>query len=189
MTSTQAQDSGTAMRETFVRGMRRVANSVTVVTTDGPGGRCGATVSSFCSVSADPPSTLVCLKADSRIADAVAGNGGFCINILPTAFQDIADRFAGKLDHNLADRFDGLELESGHGMGPIISGSTAFSCSVRQSIAFETHRVFIAHVVGVEEGTSDPLAYLDGSYHNVSPKQAEIRAVTGNDAKGDCSAK
>ena len=68
-------------RKSFISAMRRVASSVTVVTTDGPGGRHGATVSAFYSV-ADPPSALVCLKADSRIARSVsARNGVFCVNV------------------------------------------------------------------------------------------------------------
>jgi flavin reductase (DIM6/NTAB) family NADH-FMN oxidoreductase RutF len=50
--------------------MRRVASSVTVVTTDGAAGRFGTTVSAFSSVSADPPTVLVCLFAQSRIAKA-----------------------------------------------------------------------------------------------------------------------
>ena len=52
-----------------------MAATVTVVTTDGPAGMAGATVSAFTSLSADPPSVLVCLKADSRIAQTVRDNG------------------------------------------------------------------------------------------------------------------
>jgi len=63
--------------------MRQVAATVTVVTTDGPSGQAGATVSAFTSLSADPPSVLVCLRADSRIARAVQDNGVFCVNVLP----------------------------------------------------------------------------------------------------------
>ena len=58
-------------RDNFLQAMRRVASSVTVVTTDGPHGRHGATVSAFCSVSADPPSVLICLRADSRIESRI----------------------------------------------------------------------------------------------------------------------
>jgi flavin reductase (DIM6/NTAB) family NADH-FMN oxidoreductase RutF len=49
----------TVARDPFIRAMRGVANSVAIVTTDGVAGRHGATVSAFCSVSADPPSVLV----------------------------------------------------------------------------------------------------------------------------------
>ena len=73
----------TSPRDAFITAMRQVAATVTVVTTDGPAGQSGATVSAFTSLSADPPSVLVCLKADSRIAKAVRDNGVFCVNILP----------------------------------------------------------------------------------------------------------
>ena len=59
-------------RTAFIHAMRGVAASVTVVTTNGKAGRRGATVSAFCSVSADPPTILVCLNKSSGIADAVA---------------------------------------------------------------------------------------------------------------------
>ena len=45
-----------AMRDRFLQGMSQLASPVSVVTTDGPGGRAGVTVSAVCSVSADPPS-------------------------------------------------------------------------------------------------------------------------------------
>lgn len=42
-------------REECIEALRDVASSVSVVATDGAAGRHGATVSAFCSVSADPP--------------------------------------------------------------------------------------------------------------------------------------
>ena len=88
-----------AMREgaraDFVAAMRGVANSVTIVTTDGPAGRCGATVSAFASVSADPPMVLVCLHAQSTIAALAQENGVFCVNVLPEGAGELAVRFAG----------------------------------------------------------------------------------------------
>lgn len=157
-------------RAEFIRAMRRVASSVTVVTTGGPAGRHGATVSAFCSVSADPPSALICLRADSRIAGLVAANGRFCINVLPCSRQDIADRFAGCHDDRVTDRFEGIEHARAPGLIPVIAGSTALSCVLRETVDFGSHRVFIGHVVDVSAGTSDPLAYLDGAYHRVVPR-------------------
>jgi flavin reductase len=40
-------------------------------------------------VSADPPSVLVCLRIESRIARAVTRNGMFCVNVL----KDSADKY------------------------------------------------------------------------------------------------
>jgi flavin reductase (DIM6/NTAB) family NADH-FMN oxidoreductase RutF len=46
--------------------MGRTAAGVTVVTTDGPAGRAGLTVSSPCSLSLEPASILFCVHAGSR---------------------------------------------------------------------------------------------------------------------------
>jgi Flavin reductase like domain len=58
----------------FRSAMRGAASGVTVVATDGPGGRFGQTVSAMCSVSADPPLVLICLHGRSPANDAIAAN-------------------------------------------------------------------------------------------------------------------
>ena len=119
-------DARSAARGAFIDAMRIVANSVAVVTTDGPGGLQGATVSAFSSVSADPPTILVCLRSQSRIAHAVAENGAFCVNVLPQYAQEIAERFAGGQDMHFANRFEGIGYECEPGFLPILHGATAF---------------------------------------------------------------
>ena len=52
----------TKLRNEFISCMRNLVSSVTVVTTDGKTGRHGATVSSFASVTADPPILSICLN-------------------------------------------------------------------------------------------------------------------------------
>lgn len=166
-----------APRADFISAMRGVASSVTVVTTDGPAGRHGATVSAFCSVSADPPSALVCLKADSRIARSVAANGAFCVNVLPQPRRDIADRFAGCHDDRVADRFDGVPCEPADGTIPGIAGATMFCCTLERTVDFGSHRIFIGHVTRVRAGAAEPLAYLNGAYHRVVPHRPSVPAT------------
>ena len=88
-------DTRSVDRDAFLAAMRQVAATVTVVTTDGLAGRAGATVSAFSSLSADPPSVLVCLRTDSRIARAVIENGAFCVNVLAEDAVEVARAFAG----------------------------------------------------------------------------------------------
>ena len=156
-------------RDTFVRAMRRVANSVAVVTTDGTAGRHGATVSAFSSVSADPPMMLVCLRSGSRIAEAVAANRSLCVNVLPNDRPDLANRFAGRDDHLVVDRFQGVDLMDAAGAAPQIDGATVFAGVVDQAVAAGSHSVFICRVQRVCQGLAAPLAYFDGGYHNVVP--------------------
>ena len=137
----------TAARDAFVAAMRQVATTVTVVTTDGPGGLMGATVSAFTSLSADPPAVLVCLKADSRIALAVADNGTFTVNVLPEDAVDVAQRFAGAFDHENPDRFHGV-IATPNEFGPILPRATAFTCTLQKTYRHATHQICIGRCRG-----------------------------------------
>lgn len=152
-------------RTDFIAAMRCVASSVCVVTTDGAAGRHGATVSAFCSVSADPPTVLVCLNMTSKIAELVRENGVFKVSVLPDGAEHIAERFAGLHDSTVADRFDGIETSGDlHG----ITGATILSCTLSQAVLEGTHLVCMGRVSDVTVGATMPLTYLAGRYHPLS---------------------
>lgn len=155
-------------RTAYVTAMRAVASSVTVVTTDGSAGRLGATVSAFSSVSADPPTALVCLRSESRIARAVAENGRFNVNLLLQDQRMIADRFAGAHDHEVSDRFEGIALNGKK--VPAILGASVFCCETTQTVVSGSHTIFIGHVTDLTDSAQNPLAYLNGTYHSVVPQ-------------------
>lgn len=155
----------------FIDAMRRVASSVTVVTTNGPAGRHGATVSAFCSVSADPPTVLVCLNGASRIAKAVLENKKLNINVLPQNADHIAQRFAGAHDCEIVDRFEGIPLNQDD--VPSVSGATVLSCDVDQTIPSGSHQIVIGKVKFVDTAYKHPLTYFDGAYHQVAPLMLE----------------
>lgn len=167
-------------RDRFIGAMRRVAASVTVVTTDGPAGRHGATVSAFSSVSADPPSVLICLNASSRIARAVQENGRFCVNVLPESGPEIADRFAGRHDDWIADRFSGVDTHGVPGTAPLIDGATGFFCDLQQCVTSGSHLIVIGHVHDVLDGQARPLAWREGGYHRVVPTDCAMRVAAGS---------
>lgn len=154
-------------RNEFISAMRRVANSVTVVTTNGAAGRHGATVSAFCSVSADPPTVLVCLNAKSRIARLVAENGHFNVNVLPDNAMGIANRFCGNDDEVLSDRFQDVEI--GPDAVPSISGATIFKCIVGEVIPSGSHLITTGLVQSTHMGNTTPLTHFNGAYHEVKP--------------------
>lgn len=156
-------------RQNFIDAMRQVASTVTVVTTDGPGGQMGATVSAFSSLSADPPSVLVCLKADSRIAQAVRDNGTFCVNILSEGAVEIAQRFAGAFDRDNPDRFDGLDVNITE-FGPTLPRATSFTCTLRHRHVHGSHAICIGDVTGISNAGEKPLTYLSGAFHIVRPQ-------------------
>lgn len=156
-------------RQAFLKAMRQVATSVTVVTTDGPAGRHGATVSAFVSVSADPPTVLVCLRSDSRTCAAIQRNRNFTVSVLTEQFSEVAQTFAGKFDASLADRFNGINIESFPDLAPGIQGASIFACAVAKLIEQHTHTIVIGHVEQVAAANRPPLLYHCGAYGRVSP--------------------
>ena len=157
-------------RDDFLAAMRRVAATVTVVTTDGPAGLGGATVSAFTSLSADPPAVLVCLRADSRIARMVLGNRAFCVNVLPEDAAKVATAFAGPSPDDPAERFHGLEISDG-AHGPMLPRATTFSCDLTEHVLHNTHAICIGAVRAISVAGEKPLTYLSGNYHRVRPQK------------------
>jgi len=165
-----------ASRDAFIRGMRGVASSVTVVTTDGPAGRHGATVSAFCSVSADPPTVLVCLRNGSRISEAVRRNGAFTVSVLSDDHQNTARAFCGEFDSVRADRFEGVEVVEYPGLAPGIEGATTFACKLVHSQEQCSHVICVGEVEHIGASGRSPLTYLDGAYRSLRSNPAQSRA-------------
>ncbi len=156
------------LREDFLAGMRYVANSVTVVTTNGVAGISGVTVSAFSSVSADPPTVLVCLNSASSTLEALQANKDFCVNVLPEGAKHIAERFAGFHDTAISDRFEGIDLTDSKGPSPVISGATAFICKLGETLSSGSHVICIGHIVETHAGNFTPLIYMDRKFKRIS---------------------
>ncbi|RJF91808.1 flavin reductase [Noviherbaspirillum saxi] len=154
------------LRENFVDGMSRVPNSVSVVTTDGIAGRFGVTVSATASVSADPPTLLVCVHHLSRASQAIIENGVFCVNLLHTEASRISDTFAGRVAAPEGDKFGCASWHTLQSGAPVIDGPlVAFDCKLMQHMQVNTHYIFIGGVLHVEFGkTARPLLHANRSY-------------------------
>ncbi len=155
-------------RDLFIKGMRQVASSVAVVTTLGATGRHGATVSAFSSVSADPPQLLVCLRSASRIAAAVEANRSFCLNILSVRHPHVAERFSGKHDTAVSDRFEGIDCRQDGEKWLVLKDSNAFGCQVIDTLVSGTHTVFLGNVMVVQTSSDEPLTYQQGRYRQLA---------------------
>ena len=86
----------TDLRQKFLEGMSKAACTVNVVTTNGPAGRAGLTVSAMSSVSADPMSLLVCVNAQSHSGNIIRENQVFCVNVLNERQAHISNVFSSR---------------------------------------------------------------------------------------------
>ncbi|MCU4651880.1 flavin reductase family protein [Roseibacterium sp. SDUM158016] len=151
------------LREAFLEGMSRSAASVSVVTTDGPAGRGGATVSAMTSISADGarPTMLTCLNASSSTLPLVLENGCFCINVLRTGQTEISDVFSGRLPAPGGDKFSGVATETmATGAPRIASALVSFDCRLISAEKIGTHHICIGEVAAVKTAhEGEPLLY------------------------------
>jgi flavin reductase (DIM6/NTAB) family NADH-FMN oxidoreductase RutF len=149
------------------RSMRAWSSGVTIVTATHNGERHGMTVSSFTSVSLEPPLIIISLHTDSRTHRLVNASGAFAVNILGAGQQELSERFAGRalLEQ---DRFQGLETETLVTGSPALPGSLAtLDCRVRQVIPAGMNTVFLAEVVAARgDGEGRPLVYHNRKYRN-----------------------
>jgi flavin reductase len=154
----------------YLAAMAKLATSVSIVTTDGPSGRRGLTVSAVASVSIDDegPVLLVCVNDRSGAGAAIAGNGAFCVNMLASSQAALAERFARR---DVMDRFAGLAFTaSAHGAPRLDDAYVAFDCTVLQESAIGTHRIFYGRVVAITHGGGEgPLVYAHRSFYAAVP--------------------
>ena len=149
--------------------MRLWATGVTIVTAKLDGYCHGMTVSSFTSISLDPPLVMVSLEYSTRTHDMVAETGFFGITILSEGQQAISERFAGRLSDS-QDRFTGLDTFTMETGAPFVVGGLAFmDCQVTSRIEAGGHTLFIAQVVATRFITDHdkPIIYFNRSYRHL----------------------
>jgi flavin reductase (DIM6/NTAB) family NADH-FMN oxidoreductase RutF len=155
--------------ERFRDAMRRMATGVSVVTTDGPAGRCGVTVSSMCSLSLEPPSVLACVHQASPAHRAIVANGVFCANVLAADQTRVSDSFAGRLLELKDDKFACAEWDALATGSPVLRGAfLAFDCRLTREVEFGSHRILMGTVVDLVARDGQPLIYADRGYRSVA---------------------
>jgi flavin reductase (DIM6/NTAB) family NADH-FMN oxidoreductase RutF len=152
--------------ETFKIGMRRLAGHVCLITTADPNGaRAGLTATAVCSVSAEPPTLLICVNRQNASHTTIRKAGVFAVNVLGLQDLPLANRFASRMSPE--ERFQqGLweKLETG---APILeSALVSFDCRIAQAVEVGTHGILFGEIQSLRVRAVDakPLLYSHGAY-------------------------
>jgi flavin reductase (DIM6/NTAB) family NADH-FMN oxidoreductase RutF len=157
----------------FVTAMAAAVTTVSIVTTDGPGGRAGRTVSATASVSAEPPLLLACVNRRSPLVGQIRRNGVFAVNTLGAHQQALADTFAGGRHTGEPHDFSAARWETAITGSPLLGGAAArFDCVVETTVEAGSHTIFIGRVLRAEVGEAPALAYTRRSYAVAKPSPA-----------------
>ncbi|TRL42122.1 flavin reductase [Rhizobium straminoryzae] len=154
-------------RLAYRNAMARMAAAVTIVTTDGPGGRAGFAATAVCSVSDDPPTLIVCLNRGSSAYRAVSANQVVSVNVLSADHVEVSRLFGGKTP--VEERFAAASWSVGATGCPRLDDALAsFDCRIRSVADGSTHDVLFCEVDTIRSrGDGDALVYFDRGYRTV----------------------
>ncbi|NNL55941.1 MAG: flavin reductase family protein [Woeseia sp.] len=139
----------------FRRALSCFATGVAVVTTlDEQGEKVGITVSSFNSVSLQPPLILWSVGVDSMSYDVFTNAKYFAVHVLALDQQELSDRFAQSGNNKFATLGCG---EGMHGVPILPEFAACMECSTEYVYAGGDHKIIVGRVHRCEDREADPL--------------------------------
>ena len=164
----------------FKNAMRQLVGGVTVITAGRGQDISGMTVTSFSSLTADPPSVVVSINRESSSWPLIERYRAFGANVLASDQLDMAARFTSQSGLAVAVRIQGIEYRSkATGTPLLVNALASFDCELYRCIEFRSHMLLIGNVVDVDlfpEGGGG-LAYWNGRYVNVDNNE-DMRLLT-----------
>lgn len=144
----------------------RFATGVTVVTALAADSQLiGVTISSFNSVSLDPPLILWSLSLNSPNLEAFRNAAHYSVNVLAAGQQELSNRFASRRN----DRFTDIPTRPGLSGIPLIDGCCAwFECSNEAHYPGGDHLIFVGRVERFAKGEAEsPLIFHNAGYRQL----------------------
>jgi flavin reductase (DIM6/NTAB) family NADH-FMN oxidoreductase RutF len=150
------------------------ATGVTVITGIGDSNHAvGVTISSFNTVSLDPPLVLWSLSERSILADAFSIGKKQLIHVLERSQEDIAMRFA----KSTGDQFSGIDVVTGtSGLATLPDCVAYFECETIAVHPGGDHRIIVARVMNMHHHEErDPLIFSRSQFMGLSlPERSPI---------------
>lgn len=150
----------------FKDAMRCFPTGVTIIATFVDGKAHGFTANAFCSVSADPPSVLICVNRNARSHRLISTAQRFCVNILRSDQREVAEHFSQGKD----EQFEGIAYTLEPDGAPQLAENLAWlDCVVSEEHTVATHTIFIGLVQRAgSDSTAAPLLYAHGTFQTKS---------------------
>jgi len=151
---------------TFRRTLGMFATGIAVITACTRDGKpIGLTVSSFNSVSLDPPLIVWSLSNNSTLRSELEECSHYAVNVLSEDKEHISNLFSSRRE----DRFADLIWEAGLGGAPLLAGCCAvFEVANALRYPGGDHVIFIGEVERCERGEQAPLVFFNGKYRKLA---------------------
>lgn len=158
----------TVLADAFREVMAGVATPVAVVTTLTDDGPHGTTVSSFASLSLDPPMVMAALDRASSLLSRLRAGAPFGVNVLGSHQAELAGAFARRSE----DKFAGVEWAE-HSGSPRLAGCPGWlACEVAELVPGGDHVIVLAAVLHAAAEVGAPLTYHGRGFGTHAPVAA-----------------
>jgi len=128
----------------FQQAMSSFPGGITAVTTQRNHLPVGIIATSVCSLSADPPSIIVCINKNASLHDAILAEKCFAVNLLSTTHQAVVQRFQSHKGH---DRFEShLWTTLNTGAPILVNAATALDCELLDTHDGYSHTIIVGAV-------------------------------------------
>lgn len=166
----------TIARDDFRSALGLFPTGVAVVTAEGAGqeGRIGMTITSFNSVSLDPPLVLFSIGKKALSLPVLCGADMYSINVLGERHQHISNRFATAK----SDKWAGTEVVHHDGLPFTLSDAiVSFQCVPYAQYDGGDHLIFVGRVLRIHRQPSEasaPLVFFRGNYASLQLEEASV---------------
>lgn len=144
------------------------ASGVSIVSTRADDLVYGMTVSSFASLSLEPPLVIVCIANTSRMPALMRSSQRFTVSLLAADQRDASAAFA-RSGREPTPSFEGVAEDRTKSGMPIVAGALAYlDCELHGELPVGDHAIIIGRVVeAVAQPDKSPLLYYRRAYRTL----------------------
>lgn len=157
------------LKTEMLQAMRRLAKSVTIITTSNGHERFAMSATAVDSLSTEPPSLLICVNKTASLHAALEAGADFCVNILGLEQEELSHLCSGPIKGEA--RFQRGNWRTSEGGIPYLGDAqSAILCTQDGHFSYGTHSIFIGRIQQIHNSAAiSPLVYLDGGYTTTAP--------------------
>jgi len=157
----------------FRQGMRLLAGGVCIAATSLNGERLGLTVTAVCSLTADPPTLVVCINRASGAHNAMRTTRRVSVNFLAAGQVRLAELFSSPSTKG-AQRFEPAHwVDLTSGAPALVDALAVLDCEIVNELSVGQHSVFVCEVKSARlESENRPLVHFNREFCGLLPIHA-----------------
>lgn len=144
--------------------MRRLASTVTIITTIDGDEPHGMTATAVMSLSADPPSLAAAINRSASLHDPLLRSGLFCVNLLKPRHQPLCHSFSGQKAG--AQRFEDGDWSWSQSEPPhLVDAQASIFCVLDGQFSYGTHTMIVGRISRVTcQDHVEPLLHQNAGF-------------------------